>query len=73
MMQIKTSKEEFCLDFFNMFPPVGAMTARVITSPGHIKRMVKALQVSLKKYEDQFGAVEEASEPEKPPMGFSTK
>jgi len=33
-------------------------------SPGHLKRMIKALEENMKKYEDQFGEVETAKEPE---------
>ena len=70
LMQIQHSQEEFCLDFLNVFPPSGALTARVIISPGHLKRMIKAMQDNLGKYESQFGSVNEAKEPEKPNIGF---
>jgi hypothetical protein len=71
MMQAQSSQEEFCLDFFNVFPPTGALVARIITSPGHLKRMIKALQEILDKYEGNFGAITIAPEPEKPKIGFS--
>ena len=45
------TKDEFVLDFVMMAPPAGTVTARVITSPGHMKRMVSALSENLKKYE----------------------
>jgi len=61
--EIKHSKEEFCIDFFNVFPPVGGMVARVVVSPGHLKRMISALKDNLDKYERQFGPVQEADEP----------
>ena len=73
MMEIKHGKEEFCLDFLSIFPPVGALSARIIMSPGHLKRMIKALQESLQRYEDNFGNVEQAVEPERPSLGFSMK
>jgi len=63
VMEVKSSREEFCLDFFNVFPPVGAVTARIIISPGHLKRMIKVLQNSIDLYEKKFGNVEEAEEP----------
>jgi len=66
------TKEEFILDFIMITPPVGAVTARVITSPGHMKRMVSALTENLKKYEARFGKLTEAPEPPKPTMGFHT-
>jgi hypothetical protein len=64
------TREEFILDFMMITPPVGSVTARVITSPGHMKRMVAALTENLKKYEAKFGKIAEAPEPPKPFMGF---
>jgi hypothetical protein len=64
------TKEEFVLDFVLMTPPAGMVTARVITSPGHMKRMVSALTENLKKYEAKFGKIAEAPEPSKPTIGF---
>ncbi|MBI3115656.1 MAG: DUF3467 domain-containing protein [Candidatus Kerfeldbacteria bacterium] len=63
MMQVQHSKEEFVMDFMNLFPPQGLLTARVITSPGHLKRIAAALKDNLDKYEKQFGQIEEASAP----------
>jgi len=57
MVQIGHTPEEFILDFMNLFPPTGIVTARVIVSPGHMKRIVAALEENLKKYEEQFGAI----------------
>lgn len=59
MMMATHTKEEFVLDFINMFPPTGVVNARVITSPQHLKRVVQALSENLKKYEDQFGTIKE--------------
>lgn len=64
LMQIYHTKEEFCLDFFNIFPPQGILTARVLMSPAHLKRMVKALKENMEKYEAKFGQVEPAKKPE---------
>ena len=69
-MFIAHTREEFILDFMMITPPVGAVTARVVTSPGHMKRMVAALTENLKKYESKFGKLTEAPEPSKPAMGF---
>jgi hypothetical protein len=67
------TREEFILDFIMVTPPVGTVTARVITSPGHMKRMVSALAENLKKYEARFGKLTEAPEPPRPSMGFHTQ
>lgn len=62
-VQILHTKEEFVLDFLNIFPPTGTLNSRVILSPGHFKRMIKAMEENLKKYEDQFGKIEESEAP----------
>jgi len=69
-MVVSHTKEEFILDFMLITPPVGTVTSRVIMSPGHMKRMVAALQENLKKYEDKLGRIEKAEEPQKGPIGF---
>lgn len=63
VMQILHTKEEFVLDFLNVFPPTGTLNSRVILSPGHFKRMVKAMGENLEKYENQFGKIEASEEP----------
>ena len=62
-MFIAHTREEFILDFINAFPPQGIVNARVIMSPGHLKRLLNALRRSLEKYEKTFGAIQEAPEP----------
>ena len=69
MMQVAHTQEEFVIDFMNITPPVGVLATRVIVSPGHIKRIIAALADNLKKYEENFGNVNSASEaPQK--IGF---
>ena len=63
LMIVTHTKEEFCLDFINSFNPP-TLTTRVLMSPGHLKRMVHALEINMKKYEEQFGVVAVAKEPE---------
>ena len=46
-MVVRHSREEFVLDFINVCPPEGIVNARVIVSPGHLKRMVNALAESV--------------------------
>jgi hypothetical protein len=73
LMFIAHTKEEFILDFMMVSPPQGAVTARVIMSPGHMKRTIVALQDNLKKYEKSYGSLEEAPEPTegKGKLGFT--
>ena len=65
-MIVLHTREEFIMDFIMASPPAGTVTARVITSPGHIKRIIGALQDNVKKYEEKFGEIKEA----KAPQGF---
>jgi len=62
-MMISHTREEFVLDFINLFPPEGIVNARVIVSPGHLKRMIRALKDNLGRYENRFGPVIEAAPP----------
>ncbi len=63
LLRVTHTREEFILDFINLVPPQGAVTARVITSPGHLKRIVRALQATLERYESSHGSIQEAPEP----------
>jgi len=69
LMFITHTKEEFVLDFVRVVPPAGSVTARVVISPGHLKRMISALKENLAKYESKFGKLTAAEEPPRP-MGF---
>ncbi len=77
MMMVNHNQEVFVLDFMNVLPPTGVVTSRIITSPGHLKRIIAALNDNLKKYEAQFGAIKEASAPvasqSVKEFGFSTE
>ena len=63
MMQVTHNKEEFVLDFMLSFPPQGELVSRLIVSPAHMKRILHALNDNVQKHEQQFGTIEEASEP----------
>ena len=68
-MVVMHTKEEFVMDFLMIVPPVGTVTSRVIISPGHMKRMIKALQDNIARYESKFGVIQASEEP-KGKMGF---
>jgi hypothetical protein len=70
-MAVFHTREEFVIDFLNVFPPAGIATARIITSPGHVKRIIRALQENLRRYEERFGPVEESTPPAGGPMGYA--
>jgi hypothetical protein len=67
LLRIAHTREEFVLDFIHLVPPQGAVTARVVTSPPHLKRIVRALATNLARYEEAFGPIPEAPGPELPP------
>jgi len=69
-MQINHNKDEFHLMFLNILGPSGRVTGKIITSPGHFKRMIAAMQENLKKYEEHFGEITEAVAPEGKEIGF---
>jgi len=62
-MVVSHTREEFLLDFVNVCPPEGVVSARIIVSPGHLKRMIKALTDNLARYEAAHGPVVEAVAP----------
>ena len=66
LLRIAHTREEFILDFINLVPPQGIVTARVVTSPGHLKRIVRALTATLQRYEQVHGEVPEAPDPGPP-------
>ena len=63
LLRIAHTREEFILDFINMVPPQGIVTSRIVTSPGHLKRIIKALSENLVRYEKAFGPITEAPDP----------
>lgn len=68
LMMVSHRKEEFILDFLFVPPqqPAGAQTAalrsRVITTPEHARRIVRALQENIQRYEAAFGGISEATD-----------
>jgi hypothetical protein len=58
---INHNDSEFVLDF--AFLQVGAPRARVrsriISSPRHTKRLLRALEFNIRRYEERFGKIEE--------------
>ena len=64
-MVVTHTREEFVLDFLAVFrPKTGVVASRVVLSPGHLKRVVRALSENLARYEAHFGELKEAPSPE---------
>lgn len=62
-ISISHTRGEFLLDCMTLFPPKGMIVARVIISPGHAMRLLKALQENLARYEKAFGEIPDESPP----------
>jgi hypothetical protein len=63
LLRITHTREEFILDFINLVPPQGIVTSRIVTSPGHLKRIIRALSANVERYEQLFGTIQEAPDP----------
>ena len=61
-LMVQHTREEFILDFAMIVGETGTVVTRVVASPGHVKRIVKALEDNLAKYEGSHGRVDTAPE-----------
>ena len=69
LMMITHRKEEFILDFLFVQPQrtpqgqsIASLRSRVITSPEHMKRILKAMEENIGRYEQTFGVIQEATD-----------
>ncbi|MEP7195207.1 MAG: DUF3467 domain-containing protein [Saprospiraceae bacterium] len=71
---ISHSHSEFVLDFIRLMPniPKAKVKSRVILTPQHAKRLLKALSDNVNKYEGQFGTIQDPEPPQFPPISFNT-
>lgn len=62
---IAHSATEFVLDFIFIQPqqPKAKVRARIISSPGHAKRLLQALGENLARYEQVFGPIKQTAPP----------
>jgi len=60
LVLINHTENEFILDFVFFAPgaPRAKVRARVISSPKHTKRLLRALTTNLEKFEERFGEVD---------------
>jgi hypothetical protein len=56
-------KEEFIIDFRLITPTEGTVTARLIVTPAHIKRITSTLHDTVNKWQEQYGKIAAAEEP----------
>lgn len=71
---ISHSNSEFVIDFIRMMPnvPKAKVKSRLVLTPAHAKRLLKALQDNVKKFEHQFGVIDDAEPTNFPTMSFNT-
>ena len=71
---ISHSHAEFIVDFIRLVPnvPKAKVKSRIILTPEHAKRLMKALNENISKYEKQHGKIGETeSKNAFPPMNFT--
>ncbi|MGI9527802.1 MAG: DUF3467 domain-containing protein [Weeksellaceae bacterium] len=66
LAMINHSPTEFVVDFIQVMPgmPKAQVKSRVILTPQHAKRVLKALQGNIQKYEENFGAIADQEQPQ---------
>jgi len=71
---ISHSNSEFVIDFVRLLPnvPKAKVKSRIILTPQHAKRLLKALTDNVNKFEGQHGTISEPDQPKMPPMSFNT-
>ena len=69
---INHSVSEFIVDFINIMPgvPKAKVKSRVVLTPEHAKRFMKALQDNVSKYEAEHGTIKHTEGPPPLPMNF---
>ncbi len=68
---INHSVSEFVVDFVNIMPgiPKAKVKSRIILTPQHAKRFMKALAENIKRFENAHGVIKEFEQPNIP-MSF---
>lgn len=68
LVMIAHSPEEFILDFIRVMPgvPKARVKSRIIVTPQHAKRLLRALAENIERYERAHGAIEERTPPGQP-------
>ncbi len=71
---IAHSQSEFVVDFVRLVPNVAKakVKSRIILTPQHAKRLMRALMDNVKKFEAQHGKIDEPEHGGFPPMNFNT-
>ena len=67
---ITHSSSEFIVDFVRVMPgiPKASVKSRIVLAPEHAKRLLRALEENIGKYESTFGSIRLLDEQSIPPM-----
>ena len=67
---ITHSSSEFILDFIRVMPgmPKAGVQSRIVLTPEHAKRLLRALEDNIAKYERVFGPIRTSDESSIPPL-----
>ncbi len=65
LVMLAHSSEEFILDFIRVMPgvPKARVKSRIIVTPPHAKRLLRALKDNIERYERAHGEIEESQSP----------
>jgi hypothetical protein len=68
LVLINHNENEFVLDFAYLQPaqPRARVRSRIISSPRHTKRLLRALEINVRRYEERFGKIEDTEPPMDP-------
>ena len=71
---ISHSNSEFVVDFIRMMPnvPKAKVKSRIVLTPQHAKKLLRALADNVEKYEKQHGPISEGVQSNYPFMNFNT-
>jgi len=69
---ITHSNSEFVLDFIRVMPgtPKAKVKSRILLTPQHAKRLMKALVDNLEKFQQQYGEIKDLVQDPPIPMNF---
>ncbi len=69
---INHSVSEFIVDFVNIMPgvPKAKVKSRIILTPQHAKRLVRALNDNVKRFESVHGPIKDYETSGQPPINF---
>lgn len=71
---ISHSTSEFVVDFIRMMPnvPKAKVKSRIVLTPQHAKKLLRALSENVDKFEAQHGPISEAGQTGYPYLNFNT-